>query len=267
MTTSARTGTLQNADDRGVTADALVGERAGNVTAHQANAVRPGAVLHRPLHPTRHRRPLVEVLTCRYKNCRTADRLTAPTTANGTTREPQRTPRLHPHPVGHGRRRTPQRPARLLPQRSFLRTISMENHWPFYETRWNVAALDDNIALPADVDPSGIASLIDQTTGYRLMQIGNEVAEDSFVGLMVDVADNPTYYTIYGGSDHPVARPHPTTSPATTRCAANASPPTGSPAGPAPNRTATPASTNCSPTTPSPCATPNKKTKSSKTST
>ena len=82
---------------------------------------------------------------------------------------------------------------------AFLRTISMENHWPFYETRWNVAALDENIALPADADPAGITSLIDTTNGYRLMQVANELAEDSFVGMW-STSSNPMYYSIYGGA-------------------------------------------------------------------
>ena len=82
---------------------------------------------------------------------------------------------------------------------AFLRTISMENHWPFYESRWTVTALDENITLPTDVDPSGIASLVDLSNGYRLVQIAAEVAEDNFVGLWT-TSSNPMYYTIYGGT-------------------------------------------------------------------
>ncbi|HEU0069380.1 MAG TPA: hypothetical protein VFQ26_09015, partial [Nitrospiraceae bacterium] len=84
-------------------------------------------------------------------------------------------------------------------QEGFLRTISMENRWPFYETRWNVAALDENIALPVDADPAGVTSLVDQTNGYRLMQVAYELAEDSFVGMW-STTSNPMYYSIYGGA-------------------------------------------------------------------
>lgn len=83
----------------------------------------------------------------------------------------------------------------------FLRTISMENRWPFYESRWDVAKVANTatIALPADVDPPGIISLIDTSNGYRLMQVANELAEDSFVGMWSST-DNPMYYSIYGGT-------------------------------------------------------------------
>lgn len=84
---------------------------------------------------------------------------------------------------------------------AFLRTISQENRWPFYETRWVVnKALDvAGIALPSDTDPAGIDSLVDQTNGYRLMQIGNELAEDSFVANWSS-ASNPTYYSVFGNT-------------------------------------------------------------------
>ena len=84
-------------------------------------------------------------------------------------------------------------------QEAFTRTISMENRWPFYETRWTVAKVADtpHIALPAGVDPAGIVSLIDASNGYRMIQIGSETAEDSFVGMSA-TADNPVYFSIYG---------------------------------------------------------------------
>ena len=81
---------------------------------------------------------------------------------------------------------------------AYLRTISMENRWPFLEDRWNVTAFDDNIALPDTVDPSGIAALVDQTSGYRLIQIGNELAEDFFIAGW-STASHPSHYTLYGG--------------------------------------------------------------------
>jgi hypothetical protein len=81
----------------------------------------------------------------------------------------------------------------------FLRTISMENRWPFYETRWTLTKVADTptVPLPPQVDPPGISSLIDKSNGYRLMQVGNELAEDSFVGMWSTTA-NPMYYSIYG---------------------------------------------------------------------
>ena len=84
---------------------------------------------------------------------------------------------------------------------AFLRTMSMENRWPFYEMRWDVAkvAASPTVALPADCDPPGIMALIDKTNGVRLMQVANELAEDSFVG-MAATASNPSYYSIYGGA-------------------------------------------------------------------
>jgi hypothetical protein len=83
---------------------------------------------------------------------------------------------------------------------AFLRTVSMENRWPFYEQHWDVAktAAVANVPLPDDCDGGGIISLVDAATGFRLMQIGNELAEDSFVGGQ-SAAANPMYYSIYGG--------------------------------------------------------------------
>ena len=82
----------------------------------------------------------------------------------------------------------------------FQRTIAMENRWPFCESRWDVAKVADtpNIALPANVDPAGIISLRDQTNGFRLVQIGSEMAEDFFVAGFA-TSSNPAYYSIYGG--------------------------------------------------------------------
>jgi hypothetical protein len=81
----------------------------------------------------------------------------------------------------------------------FLRTISMETRWPFYETRWDVGIVDPDltIILPPDCDPTGIVSLVDSGNGYRLMQIGVELAEDNFIGAAA-TASNPAYYSIYG---------------------------------------------------------------------
>lgn len=84
---------------------------------------------------------------------------------------------------------------------AFLRTISMENRWPFFEKRWGVAQIagESAIVLPADCDPVGITSLQDMVSGVRLMQISNEIAEDNFVGA-ASVSTAPLYYSIYAGA-------------------------------------------------------------------
>lgn len=82
---------------------------------------------------------------------------------------------------------------------AYSRTIGMENRWPFFETRWNVATVGSSqtMTLPSDADPQGIMSLQDLTTGARLMQVANELAEDNFIGAGSTSA-NPLYYSIYG---------------------------------------------------------------------
>lgn len=80
---------------------------------------------------------------------------------------------------------------------AYLRTLSMENRWPFYETRWQVAktTTDEGIALPADCDSQQIVTLQDTINGTRLMQVANELAEDNFVA---QTSTNPLYYSIFG---------------------------------------------------------------------
>lgn len=82
---------------------------------------------------------------------------------------------------------------------AFLRTISQESRWPFYETRWDVAKIDGDpgIVLPAECDPPGIEALIDATSGARLIQIANELAEDRFYGEGA-ASNNPSHYSILG---------------------------------------------------------------------
>jgi hypothetical protein len=83
----------------------------------------------------------------------------------------------------------------------FQRTISMENRWPFYETRWTLSKVADiaTITLPPNCDAAGIMSLVDATNGYRLMEVANELAEDSFVGMW-STSSNPMYYSIFGNA-------------------------------------------------------------------
>jgi hypothetical protein len=65
---------------------------------------------------------------------------------------------------------------------AFMRTISQEVRWPFYEHRWDVTKTDGlrTIVIPTDCDPVGIMSLIDSSSGARLTQIGAELADDNF---------------------------------------------------------------------------------------
>lgn len=82
----------------------------------------------------------------------------------------------------------------------YLRTISQDQQWPFFEEFWQVALVPsaESVMLPVDCDPIGIMSLVDSITGGRLMQIGNELAEDNFVGPNAH-GTVPNYYSVYAG--------------------------------------------------------------------
>ena len=81
---------------------------------------------------------------------------------------------------------------------AYLRMISMENHWPFFESRWTVDKLGGGeILLPPDCDPSGLYSVIDGDNGMRLVQVANEQAEDNF--NQIATTTMPVYYTIWAG--------------------------------------------------------------------
>jgi len=82
---------------------------------------------------------------------------------------------------------------------AYLRTISMENHWPFFEARWTASKVagTPDITLPANCDPSGLFSVIDGDNGMRLVQVANEQAEDNFTQIATTTI--PVYYTIWGG--------------------------------------------------------------------
>lgn len=82
-------------------------------------------------------------------------------------------------------------------QEGYSRTISMENRWPFFEEVWHVGSVGDQyVDLPADCNAQQIISLIDTTTGCRLMQIAPELAEDNFV--TGTAWTQPIYYTVWG---------------------------------------------------------------------
>lgn len=84
---------------------------------------------------------------------------------------------------------------------AFQRTISMESRWPFLETSWAVAKVPDvaTITLPEDCDTTGIDSFLTAAEGNRLVQVGNELAQDRFGGQNGSV---PAYYSIHGTHVH-----------------------------------------------------------------
>jgi hypothetical protein len=76
----------------------------------------------------------------------------------------------------------------------FQRTIQQERRWPFYEKYWTVSNENDrSIDLPDDM--SGIASLIDQLTGHRLVQVAHELAEDNIPSEDLGI---PEFFTVWG---------------------------------------------------------------------
>lgn len=84
-------------------------------------------------------------------------------------------------------------------QEGYSRTISMENRWPFFEAAWPVATTGTQyVDLPAECNTTQIVSLIDSTTGVRLMQVSPDLAEDNFVHNAV--MTQPIYYTIWANT-------------------------------------------------------------------
>ena len=88
---------------------------------------------------------------------------------------------------------------------AYIRMMSMENRWPFLESRWVVAKMGGtpDITLPADCDPAGIFSVIDDgdgngaARGMRLTEVSNEQAEDNF--SQIALTTMPVYFSIWGG--------------------------------------------------------------------
>jgi hypothetical protein len=82
---------------------------------------------------------------------------------------------------------------------AYLRMISMETRWPFFEARWTVdkVAGTPDVTLPTNCDPAGLFSVIDDDKGMRLVQVSNEQAEDNFTQIATTTI--PVYYTIWGG--------------------------------------------------------------------
>lgn len=82
---------------------------------------------------------------------------------------------------------------------AFTRTVALEPRWPTYEYAWTVTKLDGETTItpPADLNISGIDSLINQETGRRLLEIGPETAEDYL--LQNFAFPGVAWFTTYGG--------------------------------------------------------------------
>ena len=149
----------------------------------------------------------------------------------------------------------------------FLRTISQEVRWPFYEHRWDVAKIDGvrTITIPPDCDPVGIMALIDTTIG-RPPDAGRQRASPTTTSWQMNAEGAPYYYSI----EADLIYLHPSRAGGHGQLPAAWSPLPRRLGGCGPRctrPTATCACTSCSPTTPSPCATPSRKTRFSKTCT
>jgi hypothetical protein len=79
---------------------------------------------------------------------------------------------------------------------AYIRTMSMENRWPFFETSWTITKVgtDAAVELPPDVDPAGLFAV--RANGARLVQVSNEQAEDSTAQMAG--TSTPGWYTIWG---------------------------------------------------------------------
>lgn len=86
---------------------------------------------------------------------------------------------------------------------AYNRTVSMETRWPFFEAYFEVAQTPDfgAIVLPAECNVNQIASVVDADTGKRLVQIGNEAAEDGF-NATNKAAGAAAYYSVWGNMIH-----------------------------------------------------------------
>jgi len=81
---------------------------------------------------------------------------------------------------------------------AYHRTMSMENRWPFFESRWTVTKLDgsSDVTLPTDCNPAGLIAVTDVDRGLRLVQVSGEQAEDYMSS--VALVTNPIFYTLWG---------------------------------------------------------------------
>jgi hypothetical protein len=95
---------------------------------------------------------------------------------------------------------------------AYLRTMSMERRWPFFESYFEVANVPsaDSVALPAECDENQIISLIKLPENIRLIQIAPEMADDRFTGINAS-SNSPAYYSIWGNAISLWPRPYPDT--------------------------------------------------------
>jgi hypothetical protein len=79
---------------------------------------------------------------------------------------------------------------------AYIRTMSMENRWPFFETSWEVGkpGTDSVLVLPTDCDAGGLFSV--RVNGARLVQVSNEQAEDS--NAQMAGTTTPGWYSLWG---------------------------------------------------------------------
>ena len=91
----------------------------------------------------------------------------------------------------------------------YLRTLSMERRWPFFESYFEVAKVPgaDSVALPIECDETQILSLTKLPDNHRLIQIGSEMGDDRFVGLNAS-SNSPVYFSIWGNAISLWPRPY-----------------------------------------------------------
>jgi hypothetical protein len=85
-------------------------------------------------------------------------------------------------------------------RQAFDRTMAFENQWPFFEKLWTLTlpANKTTITLPGDVNPPGVLSLLDRTSGVQLEMLNFAQAEGWFGGVDPS-ATYPSYYSIWNG--------------------------------------------------------------------
>jgi hypothetical protein len=82
----------------------------------------------------------------------------------------------------------------------FERTVQLEQRWPFYQTTWTVSSVADTQTITLPTDLEAVASILDTDAGFRLQPVDHDIAELTWAAD--DTADNPIYYSVWGGSFH-----------------------------------------------------------------
>jgi hypothetical protein len=80
--------------------------------------------------------------------------------------------------------------------------MAFSNEWPRNETTWAIAKVPGTVAisLPADVNIPGILSIVNQSSGYKLVSIVHENAENSFGTTEGEGERSSSYYSLWNGS-------------------------------------------------------------------